>query len=61
MLILQRFFVIVIKKKYNILHVYKNITDMFKKTNPDVVLLVVSVENVKKILFKLVKFNCKIF
>jgi len=50
-----------LKKKYNILHVYKNITDMFKKTNPDVVLLVVSVENVKKILFKLVKFNCKIF
>lgn len=50
-----------IKKKFNIKEVFRSIDEMYKKTKADIVIIVISAENVKQIMPQVAKYNWKIF
>lgn len=50
-----------LKKKFKIKKVFKSIDEMYKETKADIVIVVISAENVKKIILKIARYNWKIF
>ncbi|MDC0454725.1 Gfo/Idh/MocA family oxidoreductase [Candidatus Pelagibacter sp.] len=50
-----------LKKKFKIKKVFKSIDEMYKETKADIVIVVISAENVKKIILKTARYNWKIF
>jgi hypothetical protein len=50
-----------LKKKFKIEKVYKSIEEMYQKTKADIVMVVISAENLKKIIFQISKYDWKIF
>ncbi len=49
------------KKKFKIEKCFRSIEEMYKETKADVVIVVISAENLKKEIIKIAKFNWKIF
>ena len=50
-----------LKKKFKIKKVFKSIDEMYKETKADIVIVVISAENVKKIILKIARYNWKIY
>ena len=50
-----------LKKKFKIKEAYKSIDEMYYKTKADIVIVVISAENVKKVILKISKYDWKIF
>lgn len=50
-----------LKNKYNIKQAYKSIDELYNETKADIVIVVISAENVKKIIFKIAKYDWKVF
>jgi hypothetical protein len=50
-----------LKKKYKILNNFDSISDLYEKTKPDIVIVVISAENVKKEIKKISQYDWKIF
>ena len=51
----------ILKKKYKIRYLCKNVDDLYEKSNADILIMVVSVESVKKLALKVSNFKWKIF